>query len=194
MPSPTTPTATPRANEVAALIRERRTIHLFQPETPPRALILRALDLARWGPNHRLTEPWRFYLLGPETQKAIVELNAEMVGTERGASAAEAKRERWGAIPGWLLVTALRSDDPVRDREDYAAACCAMQNMQLYLWSEGIGVKWTSGPVTRDDRFWPIVGVDPEAEQFVGLFWYGYPAHVPETPRRSLDEVLAVRA
>jgi nitroreductase len=173
------------------LLSSRRTIHLFQPEVPPRETVVQALDLARWAPNHRLTEPWRFYLIGRETATAIAHLNAEIVAETRGEQAGTAKLERWLAVPGWMAVTCVRSDDPVRAREDYAACCCAVQNAMLYLWSEGIGVKWTTGDVTRDDRFFELLGVDPEAEALVGLFWYGYPAEIPVTRRRPLAEVLS---
>lgn len=174
----------------ADLLRSRRTIHLFEAEPVPDEVVLRGLDLARRAPNHRLTEPWRFVLLGPETAAAIVELNAEIVTAERGEAAGEAKRERWSAIPGWLVVTCRTSDDPIRAREDYAACCCAIQNLQLYLWSAGVGAKWTTGAVTRNPRFYALLGLDPEREAVVALLWYGYPAVVPETKRKPLDDVL----
>ncbi|MDX1531234.1 MAG: nitroreductase [Rhodothermales bacterium] len=180
----------PSPDATAALLRSRRTIHLFDPERPPDAPVLRALELARWAPNHRLTEPWRFYLLGPETAARVVDLNARLVAERRGAAAGRAKRERWGAIPGWLALTCRTSDDPLRAREDYAACACALQNLQLYLWSEGIGTKWTTGPVTRADAFYRLLGIDREAEAVVGLVWYGYAADVPAPPRRPLDDVL----
>lgn len=183
----------PTPEQTAALICSRRTIHQFEPESPPRAVIRRALDLARWAPNHRLTEPWRFYLLGPETADAVARLNAEIVAEARGAAAGENKLKRWRSMPGWLVVTARRSDDLIRDREDYAATCCAVQNLQLYLWSQGIGVKWTTGAVTRDARFFDLVGIDAAAERLVGMLWYGYPADIPETPRTSLSDVLVER-
>jgi nitroreductase len=174
----------------AELIRDRRTIHDFRPEPPPPALILRALELARWAPNHRMTEPWRFYLLGPETAEAIARLNAERVSRDQGAAAGQAKLDRWRTIPGWLVVTCERSDDPLRAQEDYAACCCAMQNFSLYLWSQGIGVKWTTGGVIREPAFYDLIWVDPALETVVGLFWYGYPAEVPQTVRKPLDESL----
>jgi nitroreductase len=176
----------------AALIRSRRTVHLFKPEPPPRALLLRAIDLARWAPNHRLTEPWRFYLLGPETARTIAHLNAAIVAEKRGAAAGRKKRERWLSMPGWLVVTARLADDPVVSRENYAACCCAVQNMQLYLWSEGIGMKWGTGPVTRHPNFFDVLGIDAAAEQIVGMFWYGYPAEVPVTQRTPVDEILTM--
>ncbi len=182
----------PTPEAAAHLIRSRRTIHLFEPDPVPDEIVLRALDLARWAPNHRLTEPWRFVLLGPETAGAVADLNAELVAAERGESAGAAKRARWRAIPGWLVVTCRRSDDPVREREDYAACACAVQNLQLYLWSEGVGTKWTTGAVTRTARFYELLGLDPARETVVTMLWYGTPAAVPEVARRPLDEVLAV--
>lgn len=182
------------ANRTAALLAGRRTVHLFQPEPPPPDVIRQALDLARWAPNHRLTEPWRFYLLGPETAEAIARLNADLVAAERGPEAGAAKLKRWRSMPGWLLLTQHLDGDDLRRREDYAACACAAYTMALYLWSEGIGVKWTTGSVTRDPRFYDLLRLDPERERVVGLFWYGYPAeHPPAPPRQPLDAVLETR-
>ncbi len=175
---------------VAEVIRTRRTIHTFLPEPPPEAIIHRALEQARWAPNHKLTEPWRFYLVGPETAEALARLNAEIVTERKGEQAGRNKLARWRTMPGWLVITCRRSSDPLREREDYAACCCAAQNLMLALWSEGVGTKWSTGPATRDPRFQEIMGIDPEEEMVVGLFWYGYPAEQPEKPRRSVDEVL----
>ena len=183
-----TPRAAPSA--VAALIRSRRTIHLFAPEPPPRATIRAALDLARWAPNHRLTEPWRFYLLGPAAAEAVARLNAEIVAEQRGPKAAQAKLDRWLSMPGWLVVTARTAEDPLVTEENYAACCCAVQNIQLYLWSEGIGMKWGTGNITRDPRFFDRLGIDPAQEKLVGMFWYGYPAEVPQAQRKPVEEFI----
>lgn len=179
---------------VEKAVRTRRTIHLFQPSpSPAREDILSAIDLARWAPNHFLTEPWRFYLLGRETAEAIARLNASMVAEERGAAAGEAKLERWLEVPGWLVITCRRSEDQRRQQEDYAACCCAVQNLQLVLWSRGIGTKWTTGSVTRGNQFFEIIGVGPEAEMLVSMLWYGYPADVPSPPRKPVKEILEIR-
>ena len=186
-------TSLPSPAATAALLRNRRTIHLFQPETPPETEVRRALDLARWAPNHRRTEPWRFYLLGRETAAALAALNAELVTQKSGPKVGAAKLVRWKAVPGWLVVTCTRHPDPLRAEEDYAACCCAIQNAMLYLWSAGIGAKWTTGAVTREPRFFEILGIDPAAERLVGLLWYGYPAKTPAMERQPLDAVLQTR-
>ena len=169
---------------IRQVIRSRRTVHEFRPgSAPPRATIEAAIEHAVWAPNHYLSEPWRVRLLGPETAGRICELNAELVRAKQGDKAAEHRLQRWRTIPGWLLLSCRLDADEVRRREDYAACCCAAQNLMLYLWDEGIGVKWTTGSVVRDERFFDIVDMDPSQEQVVGLFWYGEPAEIPETAR-----------
>jgi nitroreductase len=175
------------------LLIHRRTIHLFEERPVSEALLIDALETAIWAPNHRLTEPWRFYLLGPEGKARVIDLNCAIEQRVHGEGASRVKRQRWSAIPGWLVVTMARDDDPVRERENYAACAAGMQNAMLYLWNQGIGMKWTTGPVTRESVFLETVGADPVTEELVGLFWYGYPAAIPVTKRRPLESLLKRR-
>lgn len=179
------------AQIIEEVIRDRRTIHNFTTETPPFEQIEKAIELASWAPNHRHTEPWRFHHLGPETISAVVDLNSRLVTEKKGASAGGAKRERWSTIPGWLAVTsALSRNDAELQKEDYAACCCAIQNLSLYLWSVGVGVKWTTGAVTRHLDFYRLLNVDPAVRQTVGLLWYGYAANVAQQKRQPVGEIL----
>ena len=175
---------------IARTIRERRTINRFLPEPPPRRVILEGLELACWAPNHHLTEPWHFYLLGPETRAAVVDLNSALIAERKGDAAARQKRARWESMPGWLLVTCDRSSDALREREDYAACCCAIQNLALYLWERGVGMKWSTGAIIREPAFYDAAWIDPELETVVGLFWYGYPDETPDAHRKALAESL----
>ncbi len=180
-------TTTASPEQAAELIRSRRTINRFRPEPPPRAAIHRAVELARWAPNHHLTQPWHFYLIGPQTRQGIIDLNTELLMASKGEAAAEAKRRNWEAKPGWLAVTCDHSSDEIQAWEDYAACACAIHNLALYLWSEGIGVKWSTGPVIRDARFYDLLWIDPDIETVIGLVWYGYPDESPESHRHSVD-------
>ena len=176
---------------IEEVIRGRRTIHNFTTEVPPFEEIEKAIELASWAPNHRHTEPWRFHHLGPESISAVVDLNARLVAEKKGPAAGEAKRERWSTIPGWLVVTsALSPDDSELEKEDYAACCCAIQNLSLYLWSVGIGMKWTTGAVTRHPEFYRLLDVDSAERQTVGVLWYGYAANVAQQKRQPVGEIL----
>ena len=156
-------------------------------------MLLDAIEVARWAPNHRLTEPWRFYLVGINTRHALIELAAELDAAKKGERAGEARRARLEAIPGFFVLTSRSSEDPLLDRENYAACCCAAQNLMLFLWQRGIGVKWTTGAVTRDPRFYELLGIDSAKEVVVGFFWYGVPRVVPAQQRREVADIVTER-
>ena len=176
--------------EFAEVLRGRRTINLYLQTPVPNELIRDAVEAATWAPNHHVTEPWRFYLLGKETISACVELVRDIVTENKDANAGDFKAKAWAEKPGWLVVTCRSSDDAIMQREDYAACAASVHAFMLYLWKAGVGSKWTTGDITRDQRFFDIVGVDSQTEKIVGLIWYGYPKLTPTQRRKPLDEVL----
>jgi nitroreductase len=186
-------TVSAAGGELAAVLRARRSIDLFEPRVVDAGLLLEAIDLARWAPNHRLTEPWRFYLLGEETVAALIDLAAELDAAVKGERAGAARRLRLQAVPGFFVLTSQRSDDALLDRENYAACCCAVQNLLLYLWERGVGVKWTTGGTTRHARFYELLGIDATKEVVVGWFWYGVPKVVPSQKRRPVADIVTQR-
>ena len=181
---------TQELREFARVLRGRRTIGQFIQTPVPKKLVLEALEVATWAPNHYLSEPWRFILPGKQTIGDIIDLNATIVAEKKSPEHGEHKRRQWSEKPGWLIVTSPCNDDSVREREDYAACCTAVQNFMLYLWKAGVGTKWTSGAITRDQRFFDIIGIDPRTEFVVGMIWYGYPKITPTQSRKGLHEVL----
>jgi nitroreductase len=178
------------SGDLATLIRSRRSIDLFEPGPIGTDVLLEAIELARWAPNHRLTQPWRFYVLGPATADSVARCAAAFEAETKGERAGAARLARFKAIPGNFIVTSRRSDDELLEREDYAACCCAIQNLMLYMWQRGIGVKWTTGAITREQRLYDVLGIDSQAERIVGLFWYGRPKVVPTKERRPVAEIV----
>lgn len=187
-----------QAEALHRLLAGRRTVHRFLPAgagdaAALRAAAERAVRAACMAPNHKMTQPWRFHLLGPETAERVCVLNAERaaedVRREKGAEAARAafedKLAKWRAFPGWMVLTCRRSDDALRAREDYAACCCAAQNFMLALWAEGIGSKWSTNGLIREPRLLELLGIDGEREEIVGMFWYGRFADAPRAPERA---------
>ncbi|CAM9131896.1 unnamed protein product [Heterosigma akashiwo] len=102
-------------------------------------------------------------------------------------------------MPGWLVVTCQTTaescgsmDNPASlQREDYAACCCAVQNLCLSLHNAGMGTKWTTGPVNFDVSFGELVGLE-EGEYVVGTIWFGTPESMPAAPvkKRLVEDVL----
>ena len=183
-------TSSAYAEDFASVLRGRRSIDLYTPDAVSADTLLAAIEVARWAPNHRLTEPWRFYLLGGATMRAVIDLAVELDVAAKGERAGPVRRARLEAVPGMFVLTSARSDDALLDRENYAACCCAAQNLMLYLWQQGIGVKWTTGGITRQQRFYDLLRIDSTNESLVGLFWYGVPKVVPAQKRRPVEEIV----
>ena len=176
--------------EFAEVLQGRRTIDVYLQTPIPDALVREALEVATWAPNHHVTEPWRFILPGKKTVKKILDLCEQLVCAKKSAELASHKRASWSEKPGWLVVTCQRSEDALRQQEDYAACSAAVQNFMLYLWKAGLGSKWTSGDITRDPRFLEILGIDGDEAFVVGMIWFGYPKLTPTQTRKNLAEVV----
>lgn len=181
---------------LAKALTNRRTVNNFETTTVSDDVVKRAIEAAIHAPCHKMTEPWRFILLGDETISKIAALNAAEISKKDLAKGAK-KKKRWEAIPGWCVVTSAKSDGGLQEREDYAATCCALQNFMLSLWAEGVGTKWTTGPITRTNEFAELCGVDPNAEVVVGCIWYGFASNKEPIPvpkrRKSIEDVTSRR-
>ena len=180
---------TQELRDFAEVLRGRRSIELFLQTAVPHTLVDEAIEAATWAPNHHVTEPWHFYLLGEVTKQRCLDLCRDIVAKKKNSQAGDFKRQSWSEKPGWLVVSCQRSADELLQREDYAACCAAIQNLMLYLWKAGVGSKWTTGDITRDARFFEIVGIDEIEELVVGLIWFGYPKLTPTQSRKDIGEV-----
>jgi len=145
---------------VEELIRTRRTHKAYDPEPVDRATLEALFELARWAPNHNLTNPWRFRVLGPEALAALK--------TAAGPEAA-AKLDR---APTLVAASALRSDDPVQDEEDFAAAAAATFIILLGAHARGLGGYWRTPGVLRTPQGRAACGV-PDSERVLGLVHLG---------------------
>ena len=158
--------------ELTDAIFQRRTIKDFKPDPVPPDALERALTAGLWAQNHRLTEPWRFTVLGPETRLKL----AETMPDARGKILSK---------PCIVAVSQRLEGPPAQRREDYGAVACAVQNIQLAAWAEGIGMQWSSGKIITLPPTYELLGIDPAREEIVGLLFFGYPANVPAAQARQ---------
>lgn len=174
-------------NTIQENLLNRRTIHNYKATPIPEGALRRALEAAIRAPNHKLTNPWRFTRLGPIARNTLTILALDLKCPERdNATRVQTIKSKFSNPAEIIVISQLVDEDPFRAKEDYAAIACAIQNMSLSLWSEGIGSKWSSGGVTRHQRAYDLAEI-PEGEQIVGFLWVGIPEITPETPRPDLD-------
>ncbi|WP_240375097.1 nitroreductase family protein [Bacillus piscicola] len=172
----------------------RRTISTFSKETVDRSIIEKALHCAFRAPNHKNTEPWHFYILSGQSKEQLAKRRGALKaakfedGDERGAIAKEKGYQFMVDLPWVAAVTTRRSpDDTVRDKEDYAAVSCAVQNFMLALWEEGVGTKWSTGGLVQDKEAIKLTGA-AEDEELVGFIFIGYPEGEPPKPKKRHEQ------
>lgn len=167
-------------------IQSRRTVHSFSCDPIPDGVLDNALADAILAPCHKLSWPWRFTVAGTVARHAIYSTDRFLrFGDARGPERLEEKIRAKLLNPAELVVVSqVRCDDTFRAREDYAAVACAVQNMSLSLWAQGVGSKWSSGKITRHPDTYTAVRIDPQIEEIVGFIWVGIPATAVEAVPR----------
>jgi nitroreductase len=160
------------AVELAELIRSRRTIKAYAPAPVDRATLDELFELARWAPNHNLTNPWRFRVLGPRALERL----KQAAGPE-----AAAKLDR---APTLVAASVAQSGDPVADAEDRDAAACACYIVLLAAHERGLGGYWRTPAVLRTPEGLAACGV-PEGETMLGLLHLGEARGAKPAPERA---------
>ena len=159
--------------ELEAAIRGRRTHKAYGREPVDRATLEELFELARWAPNHHLTNPWRFRVLGPN---ALARLK-EAAGPE-----AASKLDR---APTLIAVSVTQSgEDPVADEEDLLAGAIAAYIVLLGAHGRGLAGYWRTPAVLRSDAGRAALGVPPD-ERVIGLLHLGPPRQEREAPERA---------
>jgi nitroreductase len=157
--------------DVETAIRTRRTHKAYRPEPVPRETLEELFELARWAPNHHLTNPWRFRVVGPRALERL----KRAAGPE-----AASKLDR---APTLIVCSAALSGDPIQDEEDLHATACAAYIVLLAAHARGLGGYWRTPDVLRTDEGRRAVGL-AEGERFVSLLHLGFPVQEQRPPER----------
>jgi nitroreductase len=170
-------------------IEKRRSIKKFTPRAVARAEIEALLDAAILAPNHGMTQPWGFVVMGEEARRAY----GEVLGDRRASriddpEAAATVRERSvrGMVetPAIIAVTMHLDEDPEPREEDYAATFMAIQNLTLAAVAQGLGTQIKTGAIMEDPRLREALGVG-EGCRLVALVFVGEPAEIPAPKVRT---------
>ncbi len=178
---------TTTALQLADLIRSRRTIGAFTDIPLPEGLVENLLETAVWTPNHRLTEPWRFIYLTGEGCKGYATVRSEMaLGNQikpEQYAARDAIMQKFGTLPGILIVAFKENSNLEIAEEDYGACCALIQNFLLLAWEQGLGTAWKT--FKNDSRLRAYLGLEAD-EKVAGVIHIGYPAEMPVSQRQPI--------
>ena len=157
--------------ELEEAIRTRRTHKVYGAEPVPREQLEELFELARWAPNHNLTNPWRFRVLGPRSLARL----KQAAGPE-----AAAKLDR---APTLVVASQVRSDDPLQDEEDLCAVAASIAILLLAAHARGLAAYWRTPAVLRTDAGRAAAGI-PDTERTLGLIHLGPPRQHKQPPER----------
>lgn len=175
----------------------RRMSKEFTEASVPRATLERMFDAAIWAPNHRLTEPWRFFAL--EKDSAARERVAELAwqfAYDNVASPNEALKRHIGDnnksrvmdAPALVYAYSIPGADEETTHENYAAVCCAIHNMALAAVAEGLNLDWSTGSVTKHSKLAETLGADSNWAM-VGALFIGEAADEPVSKRSPAKNI-----
>ncbi|HVF78620.1 MAG TPA: nitroreductase family protein [Solirubrobacteraceae bacterium] len=159
--------------ELEEAIRTRRTHKAYAPEPVDRATLDDLFELARWAPNHKLTNPWRFRVVGPQALERLKAAGEDPI--------AAAKLDR---APTLVVATATQSGDPVMDEEDVLAAGAAAYVVLLAAHGRGLAGYWRTPGVLRTAAGRAALRI-PDDEHVLGLLHLGHPRQEPRVPERA---------
>ncbi len=151
---------------VEEAIRTRRTHKAYGTDPVDRATLTELFELARWAPNHHLTNPWRFRVLGAEALAAL----KEAAGPE-----ASSKLDR---APTLVVVSS------AGDEEDRDATAAAAYIVLLAAHGRGLANDWRTPAVLQTPEGRAAVGIGDD-EQVLGLLHLGAPRQEQRIPERA---------
>jgi nitroreductase len=129
-------------------------------------------------PNHHVTNPWRFRVLGRLARARLIEL-AESV---QPGSAVKLQR-----APTLVAVSAQLGGDPAQDREDLYATALAAYVVLLGAHARGLAGYWRTVPLLDDARGRETLGL-AASEEPVGLLYLGTPVQEQRVPERAAPD------
>ncbi|MEO5510017.1 MAG: nitroreductase [Longimicrobiales bacterium] len=175
--------------DVFEAIKGRRSVRDFT-ETPVTSdVIVKLLDAAAQAPNHKMTQPWRFYVLGPKARRAYGDvLGGRKAKKIENPEAAQAVRDKVAAtherLPGMIAFAMVQDENPETAEENYAAMMMAVQNFSLAAAAEGLATHIKTGAIMQDPGAREAAGV-AEVEKIVAILELGEPASMPSTKERT---------
>ncbi len=161
--------------ELEHAIRTRRTHKAFASEPVDPEVLAQLFELARWAPNHHLTNPWRFRVLGPETVARLKQI-AEALNPGSGG-----KLDR---APTLVVASVDRQGDAVERQEDLLAGAVAAYLVLLGAHGLGLAGYWRTLPLLDSPAGREALELDP-AETLVGLLHLGRPRQEQRVPERA---------
>lgn len=185
-------------NDLASLMKSRRSIRHFKTKPVPKELILKALDVARYAPSGGNGQPVNWHVVyDPNDVQHIAQLTIDwmrmLVGTEHTLAAyVPVVLAIWDSGDEYichkaphLLIAHLPDNDPSHDNTD---AIIAVTYLDLAAQLFGLGSCWAGFVAMAAAEYQPLVDFlkIPEGHRFAFALLLGYSSYeITSIPRRN---------
>ncbi|WP_438351356.1 nitroreductase family protein [Paenibacillus sp. FA6] len=183
---------------ISEAIRTRRSIGKVTEEDVPVSAIEQILEAGTWAPNHRLTEPWRFFVLRGEGRKLLghaladiaVKATVDPTSPEAQAAAESARKKPMRAPVIITVAVTPKEQANIIELEEYGAVFSAIQNMLLEAHALGLGAIWRTGEPTYQSQMNEHFGLSPK-DKVLGFIYLGIPVgdRIQQSKRTPFQDV-----
>lgn len=170
-------------------IRSRVSVKEYRSSTVPDEVIAELLELAVLAPNHRMTEPLAFRVMGDGAKRAYAEALARRKA--KNVDDADVAREvmervvaRTTSVPAMIGVLVDEDENPEIREEDFATAFMAIQNLCLAAVARGLGTHIKTGAVMGEPSLRAALEV-PGGQRLAAIVFLGEPAELPDRKVRT---------
>lgn len=169
----------PNFDQLSELISHRRSVFpaQYRPESIPDEVIMRVLENARWAPNHKKTEPWRFIVFREGSRSWLADFLMHYYKENTPAEQFDPiKMKKAGEKPmqsaAIIAICIERSPTHVIPAwEETAAVACAVHNIWLSCACLGIGGYWSTPAAIKNLAVQQQL---PQTQECLGLFYMGW--------------------
>jgi len=183
--------------ELAEVIRGRRSVRRFKPESVPRDVIEKILELAQWAPSAMNKQDWRFIVVEGAKKAALLKITAKAFDffkpileknfPDKPKVLENSKRffETYGNAP--VIVLAYGGYFPSGGEDPYSISL-AVQNLLLAAHEAGLGAVWADAAVFyMEKEINELMGITDR--KLVSMIPIGYPDEAPKAPPRQEGRV-----
>ncbi len=153
--------------------------------------VTQLLEVAKYSPTHKLTEPWHFVVFTKEGIERLGKFTADLYRKHTSQKQFLAKKFNkylnLGMNTSHIIAICMLRDEKKRIPviEEICAVACAVQNIHLACHELGIAGYWSTGGATYYDEVNEFLGIS-EKDKCLGFFYLGVPKdNLPLQPTKT---------
>jgi nitroreductase len=165
--------------DIFTLIKTRRSIRKFKDAVVDDEVVDKIIEAGSWAPSGMNNQPWKFAVIRDRELKTDVASLTHYSKIILGAQA--------------LIAVFLDHSESYDRTKDAQAVGACVQNMLLYIHSQGLGAVWLGEILKNKERVREFIGGDKELE-LMAVIALGHPAESGGKPaRQGLEQSIIFR-